>query len=114
MDRSGVLKQLDKAWVAFTEPYVGLSEVELVEGGVVGDWWVRDGIAHVSTWEEEALAHLPLIMRGGRAPRYSVSYGGVNEFNRLMTERKRGVSVWAGGGGEGGGLRRLVGFIFGV
>jgi hypothetical protein len=52
MDRSGVLKQLDKAWLAFTGSYVGLAEVELLEGGVVGDWSVRDVIAHVSTWEE--------------------------------------------------------------
>jgi hypothetical protein len=72
MDRSGLLKQLDKAWVAFTESYVGLSEVELLEGGVVGDWSVRDVIAHVATWEEEALKYLPLIIEGGRAPRYSL------------------------------------------
>ena len=93
MDRSGLLKQLDKAWVAFTGSYLGLSEAQLVEGGVVGDWSVRDIIAHVTTWEEEALKHLPLIMKGGRAPRYSVSYGGINEFNRLMTERKQGLAI---------------------
>src|ERR1700722_6809945 len=93
MDRAGLLKQLDKAWVAFTGSYVGLAEVELLEGGVVGDWSVRDVIAHVTTWEEEALKHLPLIMRGGRAPRYSVSYGGINAFNRLMTERKQGLAI---------------------
>ena len=114
MDRSGVLKQLDKAWVAFTGSYLGLSEVELLEGGVVGDWSVRDVIAHVSTWEEEALAHLPLIMRGGRAPRYSVSYGGIHEFNRLMTERKRGLSVSAVVEEQEEVHRRLVGFILGA
>src|ERR1700733_12444231 len=114
MDRAGLLKQLDKAWVAFTGSYVGLSEAELLEGGVVGDWSVRDVIAHVSTWEEEALAHLPLIMRGGRAPRYSVSYGGINEFNRLMTERKRELSVSAGLKEQAEIHRRLVEFILGA
>src|ERR1700733_3311883 len=111
MDRAGLLKQLDKAWVGFTGSYVGLSEVELLEGGVVGDWSVRDVIAHVTTWEEEALKHLPLIMRGGRAPRYSVSYGGINAFNRLMTERKRGLPVSAGVEEQGEGHRR-VGVFF--
>jgi hypothetical protein len=114
MDRSGLLKQLGKAWVAFTGSYVGLAEVELLEGGVVGDWSVRDIIAHVTTWEEEALTHLPLIMTGGRAPRYSVSYGGINEFNRLMTERKRGLSVSEVVKEQEEIHRRLVGFILGA
>jgi len=114
MDRSGLLKQLDKAWVAFTGSYVGLSEVELLEGGVAGDWSVRDIIAHVTTWEEEALKYLPLIMTGGRAPRYSVSYGGINVFNRLMTERKRGLSISEVLREQEEIHRRLVEFILGA
>jgi hypothetical protein len=114
MDRSGLLKQLDKAWVAFTESYVGLSEVELLESGVVGDWSVRDIIAHVTTWEEEALKYLPLIMRGGRAPRYSVSYGGINAFNRLMTERKQGLAISEVLKEQEEVHRRLVAFIVGA
>src|SRR5437773_1337186 len=38
--------------------------------GVTGDWSVRDILAHVSTWEEEALTHLPLILEGGTPARY--------------------------------------------
>jgi hypothetical protein len=114
MDRSGLLKQLDKAWVAFTGSYVGLSEVELLESGVVGVWSVRDIIAHVTTWEEEALKHLPLIMSGGRSPRYSVSYGGINAFNRLMTERKQGLAISEVLKEQEEVHRRLVSFIVGA
>jgi hypothetical protein len=114
MDRAGLLKQLDKAWVGFTGSYVGLSEVELLEGGVVGDWSVRDVIAHVTTWEEEALKHLPLIMRGGRAPRYSVSYGGINAFNRLMTERKQGLAISEVLREQEEIHRRLIAFVLGA
>ena len=32
------------------------------EQGVTGSWSVKDIIAHVTTWEEEALKHLPLIL----------------------------------------------------
>ena len=64
-----------------------------MEPGVTGAWSVRDIVAHVTTWEEEALKHLPLILKGGTPPRYSVRYGGIDAFNALMTEQKRPLSL---------------------
>lgn len=93
MDRSQLLKRLDKAWEAFKESYAGLSDSELMEPGVTGAWSVRDIIAHVTWWEEEALTHLPLILDGGKPPRYSVTYGGIDAFNAQMTEQKRSLSL---------------------
>ena len=91
--RRQLLKRLDAAWVAFNESYAGLPDAELRTPGVTGDWSVRDIIAHVTTWEDEALTHLPLILRGGRPPRYSVQYGGIDAFNARTTEGKRGLSL---------------------
>lgn len=65
----------------------------MTEPGVTGDWSVKDILAHVTTWEEEALKYLPLILQGGRPPRYSVKYGGIDAFNAQMTERKRGLPL---------------------
>ena len=79
--------------MAFNESYAGLSDVQLREPGVTGAWSVRDILAHVTTWEEEALTHLPLILEGGTPPRYSVRYGGIDAFNALMTEQKRSLSL---------------------
>jgi hypothetical protein len=93
VDRRQLLKRLDTAWGAFNESYAGLSDVELMEPGVTGAWSVRDILAHVTTWEEEALKHLPLILKGGTPPRYSVRYGGIDAFNALMTEAKRSLSL---------------------
>src|SRR5574342_494061 len=93
MDRSQLLKRLDKAWVDFKESYAGLSDLELMEPGVTGAWSVRDLIAHVTWWEEEALTHLPLILAGGKPPRYSVTYGGIDAFNARMTEQKKNLSL---------------------
>ena len=91
MDRQQLLKQLDKAWAAMKESYAGLSDSQLTEPGVTGRWSVKDILAHVTTWEEEALQHLPLILEGGRPPRYSTRYGGIDAFNAQMTEQKRGL-----------------------
>lgn len=87
-----LLNTLDLAWTAFKESYAGLPESRLIEPGVVGDWSVKDIIAHVTTWEQEALKHLPVIIEGGRPPRY-VTYGGIDAFNAWMTEQKRALSL---------------------
>jgi hypothetical protein len=93
MNRQQLLKQLDTAWTAFKESYAGLSDSQLTEPGVTGQWSVKDLIAHVTWWEEEALQHLPRILTGGRPPRYSLQYGGIDAFNAQMTEQTRGLSL---------------------
>ncbi|MGH9880154.1 MAG: DinB family protein [Pyrinomonadaceae bacterium] len=92
MDRQQLLKQLDKRWTEFKESYDGLSGAQMTEPVVTGNWSVKDIIAHVTWWEEEALKHLPLIIEGGTPPRYSAKYGGIDAFNALMTEQKQGLS----------------------
>jgi hypothetical protein len=93
MDRSQLVKRLDQAWDALMESYAGLSASELMEPGVVDAWSVRDIIAHVTWWEEEALTYLPLVLAGGKPPRYSMTYGGIDAFNAQMTEQKRSLSL---------------------
>ena len=87
-----LLMRLDAAWVAFNEAYAGLPDARLTEPGVAGDWAVKDILAHVSIWEEEALKHLPLIIAGGRPPRYT-SVGGIDAFNDRMIDQTRGLSL---------------------
>jgi DinB superfamily len=91
--RERLLSRLDRAWRAFQDSYAGLSDAELLEPGVTGAWSVRDIIAHVTWWEEEALKHLPLIISGGTPPRYSVTYGGIDAFNAWMTEQRKDLSL---------------------
>jgi hypothetical protein len=93
MKRRQMLDRLDAAWRDFEASYAGLSSEQLLIPGVTGRWSVRDIDAHVTWWEEEALKHLPLVRDGGRPPRYSVTYGGIDAFNALMTERRRHLSL---------------------
>lgn len=87
-----VLRTLETAWAAFEESYAGLPEAAFLEPDVVGDWSVKDVLAHVNTWEEEALRYLPVIATGGTPPRY-LTYGGIDAFNALMAERKRDLAL---------------------
>jgi hypothetical protein len=88
-----VLQRLAKAWGLFENSYSGLTRQQLLIPGVTGNWSVRDIIAHVTWWEEEALKHLPVVKAGRRPPRYSVQYGGIDAFNALKTEERRGLSL---------------------
>lgn len=83
---------LDATWAEFNESYAGLSDEQMQESGVVEGWSVRDLLAHINTWEEECLKHLPLILEGGRPPLYT-TYGGLDAFNAQMTEAKRELSL---------------------
>jgi hypothetical protein len=88
--RRRLLEQLDRPWMAFRESYAGLAEAVVLTPGITKAWSVKDVIAHVTTWEEEALKHLPAILDGQKPPRYSVVYGGIDAFNALM----RGVNYF--------------------
>ncbi|MBV9626420.1 MAG: ClbS/DfsB family four-helix bundle protein [Acidobacteria bacterium] len=94
MDREQLLTRLESAWRDLQESYAGLSDSEIMKPGVTGQWSVRDILAHVTTWEQEALNHLPTILGGRKPPLYSVSHGGIDSFNRAMTEKKRDLT-WA-------------------
>jgi hypothetical protein len=50
-----LLDRLEAAWAALTDAYAGVPESTLTEPGVVDDWSVKDVLAHVTTWEQEAL-----------------------------------------------------------
>jgi hypothetical protein len=93
MNKQQLLGKIDAAWLAFQESYAGLSDEQLAQPGVTGDWSVKDILAHVTTWEEEALKHLPHILEGKRPPRYSVLYGGIDAFNALKVEENRRRSL---------------------
>ena len=88
MDRQQLLRRMDKAWQAFQDSYAGLSDSQMMESGVTKAWSVRDIIVHVTSWEQETLKHLPLILKGGRPPLYSATYGGIHAFNAQMTAGK--------------------------
>ena len=72
MKKEQLIQKIETAWEALNKSTEGLSDAEMLESGVTGEWSVRDIIAHVTTWEEEALKNLPIILAGKRTPRYSV------------------------------------------
>ena len=93
MDTQQVLDKLDRAWKEFEQSWAGLTPEQLMIPNVTGKWSVRDIIAHITWWEEEALKHMPLILQGERLPRYVDKYGGIDDFNAIMTVKRSHLSL---------------------
>ena len=94
MKKQQLLDKLNLAWDDLRQSYAGLSEAHLTQPGVIAEGWsVKDILAHVTTWEQEALKYLPLILQGKRPPRYKDQYGGIDAFNAQMSAQKQKLSL---------------------
>ena len=92
MHKERLFQRIDAAWQELQDAIDGLSEESMLAPGAIGEWSVRDLLAHVATWEEEALKALPIIVEGGKLPRYA-SQGGIDAFNARQQEAKRHLSL---------------------
>lgn len=93
MKKQQLLDKLERAWADLVQSYAGLSDEQLTRSGVTDSWSVKDILAHVTTWEEEALKYLPSILRGEKTPRYKDLYGGIDSFNAQMAAKKQALPL---------------------
>ncbi|MCO5221426.1 MAG: ClbS/DfsB family four-helix bundle protein [Thermomicrobiales bacterium] len=84
---------IESRWNALLDSFDGLTDAQMVEPGVVGDWSVKDVLAHITTWEAEALHHLPAIAEGKKPPTYASRYGSLDEFNARKFEENHARSL---------------------
>ena len=70
-----------------------LSEDELTSQPVGGDWSVRDILAHILSWEEEAAKRLKLIAKGQTEKIRWVAPAKVDGWNAKAREKKSGMSL---------------------
>lgn len=92
MHKERLFQRINDSWGALQDAIAGLTDEQLTTPGVTGHWSVRDLMAHVAAWEEEALHALPIIVDGGRLPKYA-SQGGIDAFNARNQEAQRDSSL---------------------
>ncbi len=91
--REKLFETIETRWEELLASVDGLSDAQMVEPGVVGEWSVKDIMAHITTWELEALKHLPEIASGKPQQRYKDVYGGLEAFNALKFAENRERSL---------------------
>ncbi len=92
MSKATILRHLEENWQALLKSIEGLSEKDLMQPDVCGAWSIRDLLGHISTWEEEAMENIPLIIKGVSTPRYSSS-GGIEAFNSRAQVHKKDFTL---------------------
>jgi uncharacterized damage-inducible protein DinB len=93
MSKDSVLKRLNKEWNLLLQSFSDLSDDDLIQPDVTGKWSVRDILAHITTWDVEALKNLPLILNKQKTPLYSTTFGGIDAYNRQEQERKCNLTL---------------------
>jgi hypothetical protein len=93
VSKESLLKRLDKEWNLLLQSFINLSDDDLRLPNVAGDWSVRDILAHITTWDAEALKNLPLILNRQKTPLYSTSFGGIDVYNQRERERKQALTL---------------------
>ena len=109
--RETLLQTIETRWEELGESVEGLSDAQMVAPGVVGDWSVKDILAHITTWELESLKHLPEIAAGKPQQRYKDVYGGLDAFNALKFAENRERSLEEVRSRFGKTHRRLLDFL---
>jgi uncharacterized damage-inducible protein DinB len=69
----------------------GLSDEEMLEPGVCGEWSVRDILAHVAAWDRETTAMFEAMLNGERHYFLDLDEDGLEQFNQEHHEATRGA-----------------------
>src|SRR5215470_1168034 len=81
MNRDELLDALQNARARLDKSLDGLSADELTRPGVVGDWSVKDILAHVTAWDVDLLTNLGKLKRGQKPGRVLWDTAGIQEQN---------------------------------
>lgn len=83
MRRDQIVRELHESRKEFLQAIEGLEQAELHEPGVVGEWSIKDLLAHHSRWEGELVTMLWQAREGRRPDRAEISgQEQIDEINR--------------------------------
>ena len=94
-DKQELLDDLASARAELLSAIEGLSEQEMVCPGVVGEWSVKDTLAHIAAWDEEfrAVIHA-FVTQEDPVFDYTISgKRGFAQWNARQVEKRRDLSM---------------------
>jgi uncharacterized damage-inducible protein DinB len=90
-----LLDDLEAARTELLSASEGLNEEEMVHPGVVGEWSVKDTLAHIAAWDEETRAVIhAFVTQENPVFDYKISgKRGFAKWNAQQVEKRRDLSV---------------------
>ena len=83
MNKSELLTQLEEGRERFLNTLEGLPQDQWIIPGVVGEWSIKDILAHLSRWEAELVKLLWQARQGQRPTTLHFTQADVDETNQL-------------------------------
>lgn len=73
--------QMQDAREELLQSFAGLSDEQVLQPGVAGEWSVRDVLAHVAAWDRAVIEQFQAMLKGERHPMLDMDDDGVEQFN---------------------------------
>src|SRR5436189_3452043 len=73
--------QLQDARERLLASFEGLSDEEMIQPGVAGQWSVRDNLAHIAAWDRAVTAGFREMLDGKRPDLIDLDDDAIDEFN---------------------------------
>ena len=89
MTKTEILAKLEEGREQFLDAIEGLSENDLQQPGVVGEWSVKDILVHLARWETELVKLLWQASQGQKPTGALVSSESVDELNARWYQESR-------------------------
>ena len=90
-DKQDLLKRVDDSYETFKEIVSGLSDQQMTEIWL-GDWCIRDILAHIAGWHREMTGALGRLAIGERPTPDGVDYSDPEPWNARFVAEMRSVS----------------------
>jgi len=91
-DREDLLGRAEEARRALLGAAEGLTDEQMTKPAV-GDWSVKDLLAHVASWDEMALPDMQRVARGDAPALAAFDLKRVDEYNAMIMSLRRHFSV---------------------
>ena len=89
MTKDEILEALELSHEDFYEVLEGLSEEQMTEPAVIGNWSVKDIIAHLSLWEAELVKTMWQLQQGQKPNTALVTDQDIDELNETWYQENK-------------------------
>ena len=93
MSKTEIMKRIETGWQEIHALIPDLPDTAQTAQNQEVPWSIKDILGHVTTWEQESLLCLPVILKGEKPKSYRREYGGIDAFNAQMIHQKSVLSA---------------------
>ncbi len=88
-ERLDILQAISNSWLELVKTIRKLSDAQIVQPDTVGEWSVKDIMAHITFWEGRLIHQIGLIERGETPPETD----DFESINQEQATRSRGANL---------------------